>query len=520
MKYAHVSILLFVVLAFAVSPGAASSIQAWPEGWSTIDQVTATGIYGNRFVVHGNEHGTVMLTVDGLHLDGLALVLRGLDGHEVVWETVVAANRRVNYPYLVQDESDALHLLWQEQVDGRFRILYSPIGPEGELGGEQVLLESQSLIQEPVAVFVDDQLHILWVDARLGGYDIFHGSVEDGTLQGVQAVSSPGGTAVRPAIAAYDGTLQAAWIESGTVETTVFHSELDLEWSTPSPVGPASTRDGETVSFLHTGSSLELVWTSVIEGGQSSVMSVTYRESSGLSEPRRLAWGSRARVHAGAPPVVVWQRASADGHQVYVGRWHEQQLDRVQRLSVHPTSALRPEVLVDHEGHVHVYWLEAHQELRHRIVTINTKEPRPVSPLRSMGIDDEAPVFHIGFVLLGATMMSLTYLAMNAAVLVLAFVFLTLLAKIETYRSLPISYLTALVGVLILLLMETPLAFGQPQFAGSVHWALSGLLAWLGTSVFLLVMKVRTDFETMIMPLLWLFWFQVFALVPQALGMV
>ncbi len=516
-------VLVFCVVAVLLmsgANGAASRIQAWPEGWSDIHHITTTGIYGNRFLVHWDGAQMITATVDGLHRDGLSLVVRGLEGYDVAWETVVSTNRRANYSSFVTDPGGRLHLLWQEQIDGQFRFVMADISPNGEVGDLRVLMESTHLIQEPTAAFVNDALHVLWIDSRLGYYGGFHGRAAEGMLQDIQPLPGHGGTASRPTVKVYDDTLHSAWVETGVVETHVYHSEFAGAWTQPTVVGPASAGEGETLAFLEWDQGLDLVWTSVVEGGQSSLMAATY-EGTGMFGPwRRLAWGSRARVDDERDPVIVWQRPTPDGHKVFIGQWRDGGLEQMQSLNVRPVSSLRPEVVRDHEGFLHVFWLEAHQELRHHIVTINTVDPRPVSLFRAMGIDDEAPLFHLGFVLLGSVMLSLTYVAMNAAVLILVFLLLSFLNTWRMYRRMPVPYLVGVAALAILVLMESPIAFGQPEFAGTGHWFLSALLAWVGVSLLLAVGKARSDFENVIIPLLWMFWFQVFALIPQALGMV
>ncbi len=507
-----------VILSLAFPLGVMGHLLPWPDGWSELSEVAPAGIYGNRFLVVSDENGTNLITIDGRHYQGLSLVFRTLDSGNIAQEHVIAEETRLNFPAAAVDEHGLRHLVWQHRSDGRYRLKYGVYDADGKELERRQLLDEPHVIQEPQIAVHEDALHLLWVENRHGHYDIFHGRWDDGDFRRLGAVHVSTGTSARPALFAHGEALHAAWIESDPFETHLYHSVRTDDWSQPLPVGPASTSGGEGAVFVEAEDGVELLWSSRVAGRPNPIiLAAVYGGDQGFEPPRAVGEGSYLRAVAGTPPALAWQNTEP---QVFVGYWKDGSIADATRLNVRRSASMRPEIVRDDEEHLHVYWLEAREAQEHRIMTMNTRQPVAMPWLRTVGIDDRSPLAHLGFMFLATFMLSLVHLAMNAGVVGLAVGARVLLARHRIYEGRSLAYSVLLTGLLMLLLLETPLGFGQPAFYGLPHWLVSAGLAFAIAWVLLSSIRVRSDFEFLLAPLLWLFLYQVYALVPQALGMV
>ena len=117
-------------------------------------------------------------------------------------------------------------------------------------------------------------------------------------------------------------------------------------------------------------------------------------------------------------------------------------------------------------------------------------------------------------------MLSLAYLGMNLIIVALAVSLLMLLGRLKAVKRQGLFYHVSLVAILMMVLQETPFAFGKVGFYGEIYFLLTVLLATVISWCLLRTIKTESSFsgfKWVIIVGLWLFLQQFFALIPHAM---
>lgn len=520
-----VFILVALLLLFVGDKGDCSPLsQEWPEGWSGISRLFPTGILGDRFLLAVDNHGISMITVDGTFQEDLILQYRLLEEDQVLASTELARGN-VGYPVVLLGEEGVRHVLWREREGRIHRLVYVVISPFGEVLRQRVLMEKDYLIQDLTALFIGEELHLVWVDSKDVFFTIRHGVVTETGLSKVQPVAVTEGTSMRPSILV-DGmqALHVVWIEGG-LRNRLLHSVRHMDrFQAPRELAELTEgmvlHNGRVYTVLYP-ETIGVLWDDSATGNLplgTYLYQVLLRWDGQLLEgPRAITTGSRLRVYPHENQyAAVFQRTVSGSPQVFYGNLSEEGMEDITRLNSFRIGSFRPEFVITQEGVTRVFWLQASGGREYYIHSIDTKNPMTPPFWWYMGLDQEGPLSHLAFLLAGSVMLSFVYIGMNLLILLLAFALLSFVMRIRAFAMGPV-YTLLLGAAFLMLLQQSPLAFGQPTYFGGFHYFLSVLFATLFSGVVVRGMSVDKSFEYAIVLGLWLFSQQFFALIPGAM---
>ncbi|HOQ73657.1 MAG TPA: hypothetical protein PLZ65_04590 [Limnochordia bacterium] len=510
--------LVFLLTLLLPSPILARDyIDIWPEGWSEVAPLFTTSIFTDRFFVTHDAQGTSFLSADGTYFKETNLTYRRVYAGAILEEVVLRSQVELDSIFLGLGEGGRRHVLWLEHGPQGSSIQHTsfgvPYAPEGVL----TVLSAPSTIQDLAADQAGETTHLAW-SQRDRFFQIRYTRIQDGEIAAVETVTDTEELSVRPSLVVDSrGTVHLAWMETGPAGVEIRYSRRTEEgWTTPRRVGEGSVQDiqqGGLIALAAFGEEVHLAWAALPRG--SSRLHIYHASISAegeVSPPQVLAPGSKPRFVQGTDrPELVWQSPGAYGVEIHYLPPGEEPIN----LTVGRRGAFRPEAFADGQ-YRYVFWLHASPEGGYEVVGINNQFPKALSLWRQMGIDEEAPWYHVGFLFLSTLMLSMVYTAANLGVILLAAGLYSLLQKVERYRRQPIWYQVALSAALLVVLRRLPfIPATHPQFFGPLHHLLCVATATLGTWLLLHRVRQRGFLFTMAALVIWMVLFQFAALIPQ-----
>lgn len=509
-------LILVILLLVSGSVSARDYLEVWPAGWSEVEPLFTTSIFADRFFAVQDEAGTSFLSIDGTYFKELNLTYRTVRAGAIGEEVVLRSEAELNSAFLGLDDSGRRHVLWLEHSDQGNSIHYAsfvlPYGDTQEL----TVLVTERLIQDLNACLAGGTIHLAW-SQRDPFYQIHYAQIRDGQISPVEVVTDTQDLSVRPSLIVDEkGVVHLAWMETGPMGVEIRYSRRGEDgWAAPMKLGEGSVQDiqqGGLISLATFGSTVYAAWSALPRNSSRlHVFLSTFPFDGQPTVPSVLAEGSKPRFVQGTnQPELVWQGVGSFGSEI-----HFQPLNGTPiNLTVGRKGAFRPEAHAVGE-HRYVYWIQANADGSYQVFGINNQFPKVISLWRKMGIDEEAPLYHLGFLFLSTLMLAAVYTIANLGVLLLNAGLYSLLQRVGCYRRQPLFYQISLLGALTLVLRRLPIPATQPAFFGLFHYALSFCLATLGTWSLLRRVKQRHFLFTMGALLIWMLLFQFVALIPQ-----
>ena len=512
---AGVLAILLIVSPFVL---ARDYIEVWPEGWSEITPLFNTSIFSDRFFVAHDEAGTSFLSVDGVYFRELDLTYRLFKDQAEAEEVVLRKGAEITNAYMGLDGKGRRHILWLERSSGSYTINYAAL--EVPYGGHKsfALIETGNTVQDLAAFQVGESIYAVWSE-RDRYFQIRFAEIRDGEVVHLETVTDTPNVSVRPSIIAdKQGLLHIAWMETTQIGVDIFYTRrVEDGWLTPRKVGTGSVQDiqqGGSIALGVFDDEVHLVWSALPPSSNNLHVYMAKADSLGeLSSPALAAVGSRARFLAGVDrPELVWQGIGPFGAQVHY-RDHE---GNDTNLTVGRKGAFRPEAY-GKDGFRYGYWLQAEPNGSYRVYGINNEFPKAMSLWRRIGLDEQAPLYHVLFLFVSAFMLAGVYTIGNFGVVIVAGLIYGLLQRVGAYKRQGLFYQVALLGTLLTAIRRLPIPAVQPRFFGAVHHGLAYILATLGTFVILRKVRQRGLFLTIGILILWMLLYQFFALIPQTI---
>ncbi|HPT82658.1 MAG TPA: hypothetical protein PLM25_02120 [Limnochordia bacterium] len=507
---------LLTVILLTAPALARDYIEIWPEGWSEVTPLFTTSIFADRFFVAHDAQGTSFLSVDGTYFKELNLTYRLLRGGALVEEVVLRSQAELDSAFLAVDAAGKRHVLWLEKAPQGNSINYTTFA--APYAGHEVLRlwSTEALIQDLAAHQAGDTVHLAW-SQRDRFYQIHYARIEHGQVSVLETVTDTEDLSVRPSIVVDEqGVVHLAWMETGPKGVEIRYSRrTEAGWDKPAKIGEGSVQDiqqGGLIAMAAFGSEVHIAWAALPRN--SSRLHVFYATIDGegeVSAPGLLAAGSKPRfVQNTQGPELVWQGVGVFGAEVHYQPLGSEAIN----LTVGRRGAFRP------EGHAvgqyrYIYWLHATPEGGYQVFGINNQFPKAISLWRRMGIDEDAPLYHLGFLFLSTLMLAVVYTAANLGVLVVAGGIYSLLQRIGRYHKQPLLYQILLLAALTMVVRRLPIPAVHPQFFGLVHYSLSVVTATLGTWLLLRKGKQNNLLFTLGALVIWMLLFQFTALIPQ-----
>lgn len=513
------AVIIWILLLSTLAVSAREYIEVWPEGWSEVTPFFSTSIFADRFFVANDSAGTSFLSVDGVYFKELNLTYRLVQDRVVIEEVVLRPQAEIGSAYLGLDEDGGRHVLWLERSPGKNTINYTTFGAPCEGHATKVLIETTNTIQDLAAFQVGKSTHVVWSE-RDGYFQIRYGKIEDRNVTSIETITDTSNVSVKPSIAVDDeGALHVAWMETTDRGVDISYSTRleEGEWAQLRKVGEGSVQDiqqGGSIAIVAFGDEIHLAWSALPRNSNNlAVFRSNVNAEGNIIAPSVVAPGSKPQFVVGVErPELVWQGVGAFGAQV-------NHLDRegvITNLTVGRKGAFRPEAY-GANGFRYVFWLQAQPDGRFLVYEINDEFAKPMSLWRRMGLDEQAPIFHLLFLFMSTFMLAAVYTIINIGVMVVAGVIFVLLEKIGAYRKQGLFYRVALLGTLMAVIRRLPIPAGHPQFFGLTHYSLSYALATIGTFLILRKVKQRGLLLTMGIIIIWMVLYQFFALIPQTI---
>lgn len=511
------ALILSLLFFFSPSISARDYIEIWPEGWSEITPLFRTSIFTDRYFVTNDSFGVSFLSVDGVYFRELDVTYRLLQDGELKEQVVLRAGAEIDSAHLTLEDG-VRHVLWLERGVDENTIYYTEFSSPYQ-GHEPIeVVKSANPMQNMAAYHRNGTTHVVWAE-RDGSYQIKYAQITAGELAALETLTDTPDLSIRPSVIVDgEGIVHVAWMETDPVGTNIYYKRRDGgQWSSPQRVGPGSVQDiqqGGLIAMELINGEVHMAWSAIPRNRSFLFVYLAEISAQGeISEPTLIAEGSRARFVRGAEGVeLVWQgmgqmattqvNYSADGD--------------VTNLTVGRRGAFRPEGIVVGD-YRYVFWLQAHPEGGYQIHGINNEFPKPISLWRRMGLDEEAPLYHLVFLLSSTLMLAGVYTIGNSGVLVVGGLLVSLLQRFERYKKQPLFYKVVLTAVVLALVRRLPIPATHPQNFGLIHYGVSLVIATLGSFLLLRKMEQRGLFLTMANLILWMFLFQFFALIPQVI---
>jgi hypothetical protein len=508
--------ILLLLLLLPTSAMARDYIEIWPQGWSEITPLFNTSIFLDRFFVTHDAEGTSFLSADGTYYKELDLTYRLVQNGKIAEEVVLRSQAELDSAFLGLDGTGGRHVLWLEQSPAGNNISYTSFGVP--YAGHEVVtvLATGSIIQDLAAHQAGETTHVVW-SQRDRFYQIRYAQIRDGQVSAMETVTDTEELSVRPAVTVDDqGVVHLAWMETGHAGVEIRYSRRTEDgWTSPLKVGEGSVQDiqqGGLIALAAFGEEVHLAWSGLPRASSRlHVFLVTISGGEDASAPSVVAMGSKPRFVQGTlGPELVWQGVGVFGAEIHYLPFGGETTN----LTVGRRGAFRPEAYAVGE-HRYVFWLYANPDGGYQVAGINNQFPKAISLWRKMGIDEEAPLYHLGFLFMSTLMLAMVYTATNLGVLLVAAGSYSLLQRVGRYRKQSLFYQIVLLAVLTMVIRRLPIPAVHPQFFGVLHHVLCAGAATVGTWLLLRRVKQRGLLFTMGALLIWMLLFQFTALLPQ-----
>jgi len=507
---------LLMAILLTVPAFARDYIEIWPEGWSEVTPFFTTSIFADRFFVAHDAQGTSFLSVDGTYFKELNLTYRLLRGDALVEEVVLRSSAELDSAILAVDPEGRRHVAWLEKSPAGNSINYTSFAVPYQ--GHEVIsvVKTNSIIQDLAAHQAAGTTHLAW-SQRDQFYQIHYVRIQDGSVSAVEVITATQDLSVRPSLVVDPtGTVHLTWMETTPTGVEIRYSRRTEEgWTAPRKLGEGSVQDiqqGGLIALQAFNQEVHAAWAALPRNSSRlHVFYSTINAHGEASAPVVLAAGSRPRfVQNTTAPELVWQGVGAFGAEIHYQPMGAEPIN----LTVGRRGAFRPEAHAVGE-YRYVYWLHANPDGGYQVFGINNQFPKAISIWRRVGIDEDAPLYHLGFLFLSTLMLAVVYTATNLGVMAAAGLLYSVLQKVSRYSKQPLFYQLLLLAALTLVLRRLPIPSAQPQFFGLLHYVICVFAATLGTWLLLRRVKQRGLLFTLGALVIWMLLFQFAGLIPQ-----
>ncbi|HHT43294.1 MAG TPA: hypothetical protein GX014_07840 [Firmicutes bacterium] len=512
-------VVLFVLLAVLLicsNALARDYIELWPEGWSDTAPLFTTSIFADRFFAVHDEFGTSFLSVDGTYFKELNLTYRSLADGLSAEEIVLRAQAEIDSVFLGLDGEGGRHVVWLEKSPEGSSISCTVLGVPYSSHEVVPVLVTSSIIQDLAGWQEGPITHVVW-SQREPYYQIRYAQIRNGEVILVETVTDTEDLSVRPAVTVDSrGAVHLAWMEVSQTGVEIRWSRrMDDQWSAPRRVGEGSVQDiqqGGLIAVAAFGTEVHLAWSALPRNSsRQHVFLSSIAEDGEPVAPRTLAPGTKPRFVQGTKgPELVWQGVGPFGAEIHYFPYDGERIN----LTVGRRGAFRPEAYAVGE-YRYVYWLHVNPDGGYDVYGINNQFPKAISLWRRMGIDEHAPFYHLAFLVINTMMLTVVYTAGNIGVMAVAGAAYGLLQKFGKYRRQPLFYQITLLAALAMVARRLPIPALHPQFFGVLHHGLCFAAATLGSFLVLRRVRERGMFFVIGTLVVWMLFFQFFALIPQ-----
>ena len=488
--------------------------------WSDPRPLFTTSIFSDWFSVNSDSLGTSFLSVDGAYFREVDLTYRLVNHGVVEEEIIISAQKEMDNPFVLLDSQGARHLFWLERKSGANALYHSQLSVPYTGHEVNVIWETANIIQDLSAFQMGDTTHLAWSE-RDTNYQIRYGQIHGGQLTSIETLTDSLDASIRPSIAvSTQGVPHVVWYESSSRGVEVYFSKrnLNIGWSQPRAIGKGSVQDIErrnAITLYPTDSTVYAAWSASPTQNNQMVIQVVEIGPVHVRVPISLVSGTRPRfLEQGDQLLLTWQAEGEHGSQVYIGSYHRGAITEWTHLTVGRNSGLRPE-LISKDGYTYIYWLKANPERSYHVFEINNQFPRTITFWDRLGIDKSNVLTHLAFLIGNTIMLSLVFVLGNMGLLLIGVLLFFILHRFKILRKRSLFFQVMLVGTVFTVARYFPIPKPTSLFLGLIHYGLSFGLASAGTYFVMKPVKDPEHFAYLAMMIVWLFLFQLFALLPH-----
>ncbi|MBI2906357.1 MAG: hypothetical protein HYX92_01735 [Chloroflexi bacterium] len=271
------------------------------------------------------------------------------------------------HPALATDNFGNLHFAWQDDSDtpGKFDIFYrrwngspwSLTTPPTKLLQNPGLSDTPSLVADSLG-----RVHVVWEDDSEGNFDILYQNWSGTSWSPNENITRNSGASYTPKVGIDgSGIVYVVWSDNTpgnfdilyrTWNGTAWSSPLNLTQNTGASISPA-------IAVSSTGS-VHVVWADNTSGNYE----VLYRRWTGsawsnienLSQNTGASTNPAIAINAAGNIAVAWQDDTPLNSDIFYRGWNGAVWSDIQNLSGNVSASTTPSVAVDNTGKVHVVW--------------------------------------------------------------------------------------------------------------------------------------------------------------------
>jgi hypothetical protein len=184
---------------------------------------------------------------------------------------------------VVTDAIGLVHVVWSGTTAANLDIMHVVRGANGGWSKPAAVSKGTPLTDEVAPTAASDlwgNVHVVWLDRRLGGSDLFHSRIRPGAAPGtnVRVAAGPSGAQAEPSIAVSSGgDLYAAWTETASALPVIRASQIphaglgpdvadaDIVWWPAATLSNSTARQARPVLLAGVHQRVVVVW---VDGGR------------------------------------------------------------------------------------------------------------------------------------------------------------------------------------------------------------------------------------------------------------
>lgn len=193
---------------------------------------------------------------------------------------------------------DKVHAVWQDEEDGEYDIYYRYFDGTSWQAKQDISSEAGSRLQfDPAIAAEGDKVYVVWEDTRGGDYDIYFRYYDGTSWQGVQEISTDGGSEwqFNPQIAVDNGKAHVVWSDPDDGDSDIHYRSFDgTSWSSETKINVDTGSEGDGFPSISVeGDKIYAAWIE-FDGGDQKIL---YRYFDGTS------WNSEETISSTAASV-------------------------------------------------------------------------------------------------------------------------------------------------------------------------------------------------------------------------
>lgn len=212
--------------------------------WETPTEISSVTEKVDDPSITVDNNGNIHIVWEGINSDDSGIYYINSSDHGMTWseEKILSTLSGISeYPSIVTDKNDHLHLIWEDHTEEHGQIFYTQSLDSGDTWSEGEIISSDSADSGEPAITVNSQntLHIVWRDSRHGESEIYYRKSADGgsTWDNEFRITNDRYYSEYPAIfVTLDGSIRVIWHDNRTGDDWLYYRDGN-EWGEIGRIG-------------------------------------------------------------------------------------------------------------------------------------------------------------------------------------------------------------------------------------------------------------------------------------------